>query len=271
MKNTTVVHLGFVIALALGLGWSMAQGAPIYDSGTASIVHDADLAVGGAPEASVASFAIPPYPPSPLQYPSNVLSKTVDEDTSTSTAEGGIGEVTWPTVFGLAFPGGTGVEQDDTAGLFTASASLLFTFTATWDIDVGGFGPPLWAGAVFPLEGEVGSGGGSVELRVSASFASATHGSLRDPITNPLYSNSTPGPFFIGVSDLVWVVPPKDGLPDGDVVTISGTVEFRAKSGSGGPSSIRIPGGEYAGIPEPCTIVLLALAAPALIRRRRRG
>jgi hypothetical protein len=270
MKNIIIFRGVIVIALTLVLSCAAAQGAPIYDSGTASITHDADLNAPLPPDVSVAINPIPIFPPAPTQYPVNTLSKTVGDDTSTSTGKAGIGHVTEPTVFGLSFPGGTGVDQDDTAGLFEGAASLLIIFSATWDIDLNGFGPGISAWANFPLTGEVGQGGGWVELRVVATFTSQTHGSLRDPIIMPLFFNNTPGPYSVTALDIEEVLPPKNSLPPGDIVTISGSAEFRAKSGTGGESSIWIPQGLSGGIPEPCTITLLALSAPMLLRLRRK-
>jgi len=252
------------VAAVLAVG-GLAGASPIYDSGSATIGHDAGG--GGDPAPVVTTVSSLPAGET-LQYTENTITKTVGDDTSTSTGAGGIWQVTYPSACGLVFHGDTGVDQYDTAGLFGGAASLSTEFSATWTIDAYGYGPLLCAGAIFGVEGMVGGGGGWVKLLVTASFMSEEFGSLRNAIGTPFFFDDTPGAFYVSpIADFKLCIP--TALNPGDTLTISGTVTLLARSGTVSGSSIQFPG-EAGRMPEPAVLGLMAAGSGLLFLVRRR-
>jgi hypothetical protein len=263
--RTRISYFCFLAAAVLAVG-GLADGAPIYSSGSATIGHDAGG--GGDPAPVITTVSSLPGGET-LQYAEHTITKTVGNETSTSTAAEGIWQITFPSACGLVFHGDTGVDQYDTAGLFGGAASLSTEFSATWTIDAWGYGPLLCAGAIFGVAGTVGDGGGWVKMLVTASFDSAQYGSLRSAIGTPFFFDDTPGAFYVSpIADYKLCIP--TALNPGDTLTISGTVTLLARSGTVSGSSIEFPG--VAGqMPEPTVLGLMAAGGGllSLVRRRR--
>jgi hypothetical protein len=261
MSLFRVLTIQRALALLLGLGLLFlpvaANATPVFVSGSDTITHDADISDGTPAEVVTGPLALPGS--NTVQY-SDTISETVGDSSGSSEGIGGLSHFESASVVGFDAPSGIGVSQTDTDPnqIFGGAASLRIDFTATWDFTTG-FGPITYF-INAPVTVVVGAGtGGSASITVvaTASTVDGAHDAFPDPHNHPWSVSetyTTPGtyPAFAGVSE-----PTPDSFPVGQG-SISGYVEFTARSGTSGPSSIHYIGTSFM-VPEPSTFLLLGL------------
>jgi hypothetical protein len=182
-----------------------------------------------------------------------------------ATGKGGMVHFESSSAFGHGIFLNTSVSQTDTSGFGNHEAILTIGFTATWKME-DAFGPAQGF-ANLALSGNVASTPGSF---VSVDVVAHWTGVSTRPTFNWSASQSTPGNFLAGISDIMDMTPAN--LPKGSFESVWGTITLRARGidseseiGFSGPSSM-------SPVPEPSTyaaVGALGLAAFAVGRRFR--
>ena len=240
------------------------EAMPVVTASRTTITFDPGFAVAGAPDV-VGPIAIPGGFPD-YQYQGKVFNDPITGASSSATA--GISTLTRPDIFGAIFPGGTGVGQTAPVGAGLNPARLRIDFNVEFRIVGAPFGPPLFDQFYFPLVGTVGGNPGDfVSFVLDAKFTD-TAGTAFHNLTCG-FILAQPGNFENrDCKDKFPIFDPLGGaafLPVGDIITLNGFIEFKAKDDGLGTSSIYFAG--PSGInpppefftPEPPVLLLMAV------------
>jgi len=244
---------------------SSVEAMPAVTASSTTITFDPGFIAAGAPDV-VGPVAIPAAFPN-YQYQGKVFNDATSGASSTATA--GISTLTRPDIFGAIFPTGTGVGQTAPAGVGLSPAKLRIDFNAVFKINDAPFGPPLFDQFYFPLAGNVGGTPGDfVSFVLDAKFTDTAGTAFHDLTCGLVLAQ--PGNFenrdiCKGKFPILDPLGGADFLPVGDIITLSGFIEFQAKDDGLGTSSIYFAG--PSGInpppefftPEPPALLLLAL------------
>lgn len=218
---------------------------PVIDSSSATFTLDPDSGFIGDEVSSTKS---------PLDLPHSVppwdFDQTVTVGGSSASAKGSVFHLETSSLFGLTFPGDTGVSQTN-AGDFSAATVFTIDFTGTWTIDGIQFGPTLYGYANFGFTGEVSSSPGSyIRVQLDGAF---TGDATRSPVSYDSGLITAPGTWTDAFFNQEVMTP--DHLLVGQSETIAGTLIFTVYA-SNGTSTIGLS--RYSGaIPEAADSALL--------------
>ncbi|WP_066879317.1 hypothetical protein [Dechloromonas denitrificans] len=269
-KQQSIVNALAICILCLA---SSVKAMPVVTSSSTTITFDPGFAVAGAPDV-VGPIPIPAAFPN-YQYQGKVFNDAASGAISTATA--GISTLTRPDIFGAIFPNGTGVGQTAPAGAGLNPARLRIDFNVVFSINGAPFGPPLFDQFYFPLAGNVGGNPGDfVSFVLDAKFTDTAGTAFHDLTCGFILAQ--PGNFENrDCKGKFPIFDPLGGaafLPVGDIVTLNGFIEFKAKDDGLGTSSIYFVG--PSGInpppefftPEPPMLLLVALGFLAMPLKR---
>lgn len=261
-KQQFVINIAAICCLSLA---SSVEAMPTVTASSTTITFDPGFVAAGAPDL-VGPIAIPAAFPN-YQYQGKVFNDAATGASSTATA--GISTLTRPDIFGAIFPNGTGVGQTAPVGAGLNPARLRIDFNVVFKINDAPFGPPLFDQFYFPLAGNVGGNPGDfVSFVLDAKFTDTAGTAFHDLTCGFILAQ--PGNFenrdtCKGKFPIFDPLGAAAFLPVGDIVTLNGFIEFRAKDDGLGTSSIYFAG--PSGInpppefftPEPPVLLLLAL------------
>jgi len=282
-----VIRAAILVSL-LSLLPAVAVAQTFNAASTGTLLQTADLSAANlqTDQVNLSGITGPlgiPAAPASFQL-ANTFTDGTSPNTSTTTADAGLYEITTAHDLASGLKAGTGVNQTNPPGdIFTGFSDLKISVNYAWNIGSSGY--PTSGGAnsllyQYNIGGNVDEGGSDAFI-VSLTYALAGAVPTTVGTININQTYTTPGAF----SQLFSASTQINGgrvLPPNSTLTLTGSIEFKAKDPSllsniyltdEGVNSIGDGStlGVQIGVPEPASGMLIFVVGAAMIARRPRG